>query len=809
MSELVSIPDLVKLGVSEATIYRKTKPDGEWKWTLGPAPGGKGLRRPKLIVVSSLPVELQLAWAKLDSERRTGTTPAEDDQSHQMIPSPDDRLDALQSALARYSPPAYTLEQRQSVEQRCIELGHLCDEAIKLIASLKRSTGISVSSPGASEAGPGRKYHPDLAKLAARTVSTDPVYLAMYPSASKSISVPTFLRLIKQYRQRGLVVFIRQRQTLSPEKDDRFIDVPQEAIDWLRANLKNYVKASVTLYGEKWLEWAKRNNVKLPFTDYRPGNPGTGYKWLYRWVKNIPNASLVLAREGKRGFDAKYAVITRRYDDLRPRVGYTMDWRTSDIPCWLPFKKDKSKKPVLVRLVVCTVFDLKSRAVFGYRIDDRPSARGVTLAYLDAITHSDWKQEAGFETLCGIQRGANGIEPFVLWDNGKDFRAYSVEGKEIKVGKIELENGLIGVLDSYKVGLAVDAKFEVRHSKYFNAKSKIVEPFHRYGIGLAEEGMPGYCGKRPEDKPHYYAAALKIHKSFMNGDTPKLEDLRQLPSNWRDTYERYKETYGFGTPFPSEADYRDWHRQLMIGYNQKPHGSLANERGEMSPIEYVNFHAEAPHKVSEKTVAALMMEARVMTVVADRVPLNWYGQRFWYNEVSSDLSDGTYLLRIPEKTKVEVRFNPDDIGRALVLTQGAAVCWVECKNLMGWNATREDFQRAYSEKKKAEKVANEFFDLQGQAKDWRDFAEERMPKALPVAVNAGEVFEEEQQEGGPASVTMMTRFDRKSPDAPPLAARESSHLQVVNPQPDEDEFDSLKSFETSDSADEIKAGWED
>jgi hypothetical protein len=93
-------------------------------------------------------------------------------------------------------------------------------------------------------------------------------------------------------------------------------------------------------------------------------------------------------------------------------------------------------------------------------------------------------------------------------------------------------------------------------------------------------------------------------------------------------------------------------------------------------------------------------------------------------------------------------------------------------------------------------------------------AEERRPEALPLAVNAGEVYEgddaTDQAAVNPvAPIRMMTRFDRKSADALREAAREVSHLQVVSSQPDEDDFDSLKSFEVSDGADEIKAGWED
>ena len=784
----ISKSDLLALGVSDATIWRKDR-NGDWTSRVEEATGREG-RPSKEYLLSSLPTDLQLKWARLDSERRASATA--DSDSSVSRPVEYDRLQKLVAALARFSPPAYSLEQKEAVQRRCVEMGKLCDAGIALIAKLKSTTGISVVSPGSREAGLNRAYHPDLAKLAQLTGSTDPIYIDMYPSAAKPLSVSTFLRLIDKYRKQGLVAFIRQQQTLSPAKDERFLDIPQQAINWLQANLKSYVNASVSLFGQRWLEWAARNGVTLPLTEYAPSKPKTCYTWLYRWKQNVPNAAMVLARDGARKFDARFAIIIRDYENLQPRVGWTMDWRTSDLPCWLPFNKDKSKLPVLVREYVCSVFDLKARALFGYHIADRPHARGVTLAYVDAITKSAWKSEAGFEMLCGMQRGANDINAFALWDNGKEFVARLVEGKEIKVGRIELENGLIGVLDSYKVGLAVDAQITIRHAKPYNAKSKTVEPFHRYGIGLWEEGMPGYCGKRPEDKPHYYAAALRIHKAFMHGNAPKPEDLRQLPPLWRDQYDIYKMQFGYGTPFLSQADFRAAFARRMVEYNLKPHGSLKNERGELSPIEYLNLYAETPHLMTETTIAALMMEPREVTIDADRIILRWFGDKFFYHEVRSDLSDGTALLRLPEKTKVEVRYNPDNIGRALVLTKGTLLCWVESPELLGWNASREHFQRANARKKQAKRVAEEFYKVQSESTDWRDEAAADMPTQLPIAVNAGQVFEpDESTDQHPASpVTVLTRFDRKSSDAPGKLASVSP-LRVVAPKQEADDWNDL------------------
>lgn len=804
----ITTKEIELLGVPKRTIERKIS-SGDWASQEGKSEGRRG-RPSKEVLLESLPVELQLKWVRLHEERASAVDEPASEPAESVAPDSDSRLARLTAALARFSPPQYTPAQRAAIERRAVEMGRLCDDLAKW---MRTQRSISYHAPGAREAGKDRAYHQQLHTFCSQTVSADPTYTALYPSAKKKVAVSTLLRLLSQYQRDGLVAFLRERQTLSPEKDERFLEVPQEALNWLQANLKNYVNASITAYGENLLAWAKRNGVTLPFTDYRPGRPGTCYAWLYRWVKRVPNASLALARDGGRKFEARYAIITRNYDDLRPRVGWTMDWRTSDVPCWLPFNKSKNKLPALVREVVCSVFDLKARALFGYHIADRPSARGITLAYVDAITLSAWKQGAGFEMLCGMQRGAGGIEAFVLWDNGKDFRSQAVEGKEIAVGKIDLEDGLAGALQTYSVGLAVDAQIKVRHSKPYNAKSKTVETFHHYGIALWEKTVPGYCGKDATSKPHYYAAALRLHKAFERGDKPKPEDLRQLPPIWRETYERYKEQYGYGTPFLSQADWRAAFAAQMVKYNLTKHEKCKTERGEMSPIEYLNLYADTPHLMQETTIAGLLMEAKVVTVDADRLALTWYGEKHFYQEVASELSDGTALLRLPEKTKVEVRYNPDNIGRALVMTQGAQLCWVQSPELLGWNASRDDFKAANARKKQARKTAEELYTVTGESTDWRDVAEERLPKALPVAVNAGgEVYEAEDADGerqAKAPVTVMTRFDRKPADAPTRPA-EVSHLRVVPPPAlaAEDDFSDLKTFDSSDEDEPIQEWWE-
>jgi hypothetical protein len=321
--------------------------------------------------------------------------------------------------------------------------------------------------------------------------------------------------------------------------------------------------------------------------------------------------------------------------------------------------------------------------------------------------------------------------------------------------------------------------------------------------------MPGYKGIKPGENPHYYKAARRIHEAFIKGNSPKSEDLRQLPELWRETYEANKKEYGYGTPFLNEAAFRSEFAKCVIAYNRRPHGALMNARGEMSPVEFLTLNADTPHTLSALTMAALLMEPRTLTVRDGALTAQWGGEKFLYREVSSDLSDGTALYRLPSSTTVEFRYNPSNVGRALVVAMGSPLCWVEQPQLLSWNASRADFEQANARKKITRKVMKEFYEVQSQpSPDWRDEAEARMPVALPKAVNAADEYESPDAQPL-APVQVITRFDRKPTDAPTRPA-EVSHLRVVHDadQPSKTDWnDELNTFDDTPADDDTD--WND
>ncbi|HVG20261.1 MAG TPA: hypothetical protein VNI02_14520 [Blastocatellia bacterium] len=561
--------------------------------------------------------------------------------------------------------------------------------------------------------------------------------------------------------------------------------VPPKAIDWLKINLKSYTKASIVELGKAWLRASERLGFDLPFTTSEPGKAGSCYMWLYRWVKDISGPAMTLLTEGERGLEAKYGYIIRDYSDLKPRDGFVMDWRLHDVECWQPARK-AGGKPLLTRLWLCPVLDLASCAVFGFELANRPSTRGVTRAYLNAIADGRWaywKNEPGLDLLCGMQITRDEQRPaFAYWDNGKDYRAYAVEGKEVVITHFDLESGLAAVLATYKVGLAAEVNITVRHAKKYNAKAKPIEPWHHYAIAPWEKTIPGYKGSKPSDRPSWYQAARRLHDDFMRRREGKLSDLRVLPPSWKEVFERNKATYGFGTPFFSEAEFRAELLKCILDYLHRPHGRLTDDVGEVSPIEYINRYADSPQKLSDLSMAGLLMEPRILKLRRGELSVQFRGERFVYREVASELSDGSALLRVPDRTDVEFRYDPEGLGRGLVISGGAPLCWVEQPELLSWNATAEAFEAAYDQKKKAKKVAKEFFETRSRPPQWRDNVQS--PTDLPVgnvlpftrAVGTEPELSGSAQLGmgagdDAAVITSATRYDRRHqvlPTAPPL-----------------------------------------
>lgn len=206
--------------------------------------------------------------------------------------------------------------------------------------------------------------------------------------------------------------------------------------------------------------------------DYLPG-----IKAFRNYVKNMDQAKLTRAREGKKAFDDKCMPYTERdYSKLQPNEFWVSDHHLWDIFVRVPDGKGGWK---LERPWGSYWMDLRTRKMISSIIrTDSPNSDIVLCSFGLGVDHF------------GIPNG-------VLLDNGKDYKARDMfypEGHYINSKK---ENKKV-----YN-SLASNLQIEVTYAIPYNAKAKPIERvFNTFEEQLGKK-YPSYAGsnakKRPED----------------------------------------------------------------------------------------------------------------------------------------------------------------------------------------------------------------------------------------------------------------------------------------------------------------------
>jgi hypothetical protein len=647
-----------------------------------------------------------------------------------------EEVEQFEAALQRFRTP----EQKEAARRRCLELEALVQEFLALAA-------IKPVRPKDH-----RQGDPAFLDICRRAAATDPVWLEMYPADARPPALSTFSRWVQRYLKEGKVAFLRQPPALDPSADARFHQIPQEALDWLYANLRNYTDGSkrilISHLGKAWLTAARREKWPLPWTSWSSGEPNSCYAWLRRWVrKNVPDLARLLIVQGERRVRQTVAAITRRYDELRPWEAFTADWR--------PFDVIVNRSGKLLRLNLCPVIDLASRAIAGFCITEQPSARAVRLAVLDAIRQSEWKKKEGVaDILCGLPVTYDPERPaFIHFDNGKEFTALSVEGEPIGV-RVQLESSLEAALRSWNVGLANDVQLKLRHARPFSPRGKLAEWFYTY-VARWEKTLPGYRGRTPDEKPYWFAAAWRTHERLAKRKDPKPEDLRQLPPSWLEYFEKT------GSVFPLEDDFRDWFVAFVLEYLHSSQQSLADAFGRMSPIEFLRQNPHPIELPSDWALAQMLMEYREVTVRHGEIQITWAGQRFKYWEPEG----GTALAQLPHRAKVEFRFDPAEIGRGWVFYEGKFLTVVEQPELLSWRSSSEDLKRTIKRQQQYVKFARQWV---------ADALSRGKPELIHTSIERAQ-REQEREESRQAALAPITRITRY--DSVPKSQR--ARLQVV------------------------------
>ena len=366
------------------------------------------------------------------------------------------------------------------------------------------------------------------------------------------------------------------------------------------------------------------------------------YSTVLRIIREMPPAVATLGREGKRAFRERYgAYIPRTYQDLRNREIFCGDHHEFDV-----FVYSSSGK--LFRPWVSAWLDLKTEVLTGWFIAERPNSQTIALAYRHAVLPKRDK--------------VMGLSESVYVDNGRDYRSRYLEGESRLLGRMNLgttelftkAHGVHVLGEDSMEGLWRELGVSSVHTLPANPQAKPIERF----FGTVErdlvQELPGWCAHNPQARPTDILKPLvRQHEAWLAGD--------------RD-----------GTPFLHIAEFalrfEDWVHER---YLRTPHARLG-----CSPLEAYDREYGSPVVPSERALDILLMRAERRVIRRNGIEMFERGRWYWAEELAGR-----------EGTCVEVRWDPRDLGKVLVYSVGGLLCEAKNQELLGFHATREQFER--------------------------------------------------------------------------------------------------------------------
>jgi transposase InsO family protein len=293
----------------------------------------------------------------------------------------------------------------------------------------------------------------------------DPLVLAVRPSWADPGTPATLYRHAKRLDEIGILALLPDAPKASRPDDRRLCRLPAEVIEEIkRLRLVRFPSATLASLYRK---------LVAKYGDDAPSE--STFKRLLR--SNVSRAELVLARDGKRAFNARAgAHLTRSYDALDVGEWFCGDEHQFDVMVVNPYRDGALDRPWLTAFT-----DLRSRALIGWTISFDHNTETIIEAFIHGVRP---KRDASFANLCGLPKA-------MYIDNGKDYRS----------ARFELMLAQNGV--------------EVHHALPFNAKAKNVE--RQFGTLCSQfsRDQVGYFGNKPSDRPGRFPELVAQHERWL------------------------------------------------------------------------------------------------------------------------------------------------------------------------------------------------------------------------------------------------------------------------------------------------------
>jgi hypothetical protein len=471
------------------------------------------------ILLSSLPEDIQLAWAKQNA-------PAIEDLNTQTIEAAGDGPDQLTKALS-----SYPSEEREAWIAEAVRLNDLVNRYEAINPKRTRIAG-----------GSRLEFVPAVTAICKEAICTNEVILNALAARSrreprdrrsKPISPHTLDKWATRRKQFGLLAFIRSKSEVKSADDGRLANVSPEAIEWVNSRWRRYPIVK-QLY-EKWEVEAKKRKWKIP-----------SLAWLQRRWQQVPVAAKVAIFQGDKTYTAKYKpFLPRTVEDLEALQILCGDHHVLDVFCWSDKLRD------VVRLWLTAWQDIRTGVIYGTHLDYTPSSVTIGCAYADGVR------------AFGAQPPTrDGYQSYIYVDNGKDYRSRNIKG-EIEVHKqaAAIGGGLELLLTSNGVGLVQEVGVQQMLARKFNGREK---PLERTFRDLAdfiqnEYFLSGWCGRNTKDKPDSFRDLYARHQKAMKRGRPSPFPLeaavRREVAEWVMRYNakaHTRETLGGATVVPLE-----------------------------------------------------------------------------------------------------------------------------------------------------------------------------------------------------------------------------------------------------------------
>ncbi len=434
--------------------------------------------------------------------------------------------------------------------------------------------------------------------------------------------------------------------------------------------VKEYIK-------ELWFDLRCRSMVKIHREVKKAVASGAiaatapSYWTVVRYCRSLQanQALSTYARYGRKAYyDKQSSFIIRDYTSLDRNDIWVGDHHELDLFC---FHKGRLFRPWLTAKM-----DLATRKIVGYVVVERPSSRSIARCLKHAISR------------CGIPRE-------LYLDNGKDYTCHYLNGKEktlYKSHKLTFNSDTQTYLQATGVrygsvlaqdetaatGVFNDLGINVRNCLSYNPRAKAIERWFRTLEEDCIREVPGWCGNSPSARP---------------GD--------ELDKMLRDL-ERYKAGQIDQCPFPSIEEVAKIIGKWIEEYNSRPHASLgispneAWERGH-APLQFPR----------EESLHLLLYERREATVSRGLI-------KFMHGFYSA------HNLWQLNGRKVEVRFDPDNLGELHIFVAGKYWGMATEYQRLSMKVTKEELQTAIRKQRRQDASIRESLKAISSRKRYRN-----------------------------------------------------------------------------------------